>query len=293
MTDERPGTRGQEHRIEIDASPEAVWKAISDAEEVTRWFVLDAEIEGRVGGTYRVSWGEGMDGVSDITDWEPGRRLRLQHRPMEGAPDIPTGPIVEEYFIEREGDRTVVRLVTSGIPETEDWDWFYDGTKRGWTIFMLGLRHYLERHAGTPRDQVVSMVSLPGSCEEAWPVLTGSDGLGFAAGLAEASAGDRYEATTAFGDRLGGEILLVDPPYRLLTTVEGLDDALLGITLEQMGPSNILHLALSTYGLPTDTVEELKSRWLPALEGLFPAGGPPAAAFQEAYGEAPPAGGAE
>ena len=288
MTDDRAGTRGQEHRIEIDAPPEAVWKAISDAEEVTRWFVVDAEIDGRVGGTYRVSWGEGMDGISDITVWEPGRHLQVKHRPMPGAPDIASGPIVEEYFIEREGDRTVVRLVTSGIPATEDWDWFYDGTKRGWTIFMLGLRHYLERHAGTPRDQVVSMVSLPGSCDEAWPILTGPDGLGFGAELAEASAGSRYETTTAFGDRLEGEILLIDPPYRLLATVEGLDDALLGLTLEQMGPSNLLYFALSTFGLPADTVKGLESRWLPRLEALFPAGDAPAAAFQDAYGEAPP-----
>ena len=28
----------QTHEIEIDASPEAVWKAISNGEELTRWY---------------------------------------------------------------------------------------------------------------------------------------------------------------------------------------------------------------------------------------------------------------
>ncbi|MDH3732321.1 MAG: SRPBCC domain-containing protein, partial [Gemmatimonadota bacterium] len=61
MSDERPGTRGQEHVIEIDASPADVWRAISEAEEVIRWYVADAQIDDHVGGTYKVSWGEGMD----------------------------------------------------------------------------------------------------------------------------------------------------------------------------------------------------------------------------------------
>src|SRR6185295_13980050 len=57
---ERPaekGTRSQQHEIVIDAPPEAVWKAISDAEELTRWFVDEASIEPRVGGMFTFSWG--------------------------------------------------------------------------------------------------------------------------------------------------------------------------------------------------------------------------------------------
>ena len=51
---ERPadkGTRTQQHEIVIDAPIEAVWKAISDAEELTRWFVEEASVEPAVGGT--------------------------------------------------------------------------------------------------------------------------------------------------------------------------------------------------------------------------------------------------
>src|SRR2546430_2172655 len=39
MTDRPKATREQRHEIAIAASPEAVWKAITDAEELTRWFV--------------------------------------------------------------------------------------------------------------------------------------------------------------------------------------------------------------------------------------------------------------
>ena len=248
--------------------------------------MVDAEIDGRVGGTYRVSWGEGMDGISDITVFEPERHFQVRHRPMEGSPDLPTGAIVEEYFIERDGDRTVLRLVTSNIPDTEDWDWFYEGTKRGWRIFLLALRHYLEHHFGRSRDHAVSMVGLPGSIEEAWPRLVGSEGLGIADSLEGASAGDLYEGTTAFGDSLAGTLLLLDPPYRLLATVDGMNNALLGATLEQMGENNFLYLSLSTFGLDAGEFAEIKSRWESWVNGLFPEAVPAAEAFTEVYGTA-------
>ena len=63
---ERPkGTRTQEHEIAIDASAEAVWKAITDAEELTRWFVETAKVEPGVGGSFRISWGGGEEGNGD------------------------------------------------------------------------------------------------------------------------------------------------------------------------------------------------------------------------------------
>jgi uncharacterized protein YndB with AHSA1/START domain len=278
---DHPGTREQEHSIEIDAPPEAVWRAITEAEEVIRWYVQSAEIDPRVGGTYKVSWGEGMDGVSEIVTFEPGRHFRIEHRPMPGSPPFETGPIAEEYFIETRGGKTVLRLVTSGIPDTDDWDAFYEGTKRGWTIFLMSLRHYLERHAGTPRDQIVSMVGLPGSCADAWPVLMGDDGLGVADTLETATSGARYSGRTAFGQDLAGEVIMLDPPHRFLVTLEDVNDGLLGATLEQMGPQNFLYLSLSTFGLEPAVVEEMRGRWSDWLTGLFPTGAAPAEAFQE------------
>src|SRR6185436_14691953 len=67
------GTRTQQHEIVIDAPLEAVWKAISDGEELTRWFVQEASVEPRVGGTITISW-DGEDKSSGtIEAWEPNR----------------------------------------------------------------------------------------------------------------------------------------------------------------------------------------------------------------------------
>lgn len=282
---QREGTRSQEHRIVIEAPPELVWKAISEADEITRWYVQDAEVEPREGGKYWISFGEGMEGESLITTFDPGRHLRLEHQPMPGSPPMPTGPIIEEYFIESEGGSTVLRLVSSGIPDTEDWDWFYDGTKRGWTVFLMTLKHYLEHHAGKPRDQIVITSTFEEPFDAAWRALAGEEGLDVDGALADASAGQRYATQTALGDQLEGRVLLMEPPYRLLLEVEGLDRALLGMTIEQMGATSMLYLSLSTYGMPPERVEDIRTRWSAWIDELFPGGGNPMDAFNAALGE--------
>ncbi|HSR43367.1 MAG TPA: SRPBCC domain-containing protein [Longimicrobiales bacterium] len=60
---------------EIDAPAEAVWRALSDAEELRRWFPLDARVEPRPQGSIWPSWGPGCETEAPLHAWEPGRRL--------------------------------------------------------------------------------------------------------------------------------------------------------------------------------------------------------------------------
>jgi uncharacterized protein YndB with AHSA1/START domain len=63
--------------IDIDASPEQVWQALTEAEELVRWFSTAARVEPGKGGTMLWSWGYGEDWQTRIDAWEPGRLLRL------------------------------------------------------------------------------------------------------------------------------------------------------------------------------------------------------------------------
>ena len=51
-------TRAVEREIEIDAPLAAVWKALTDADELTRWFPLNAGVTPGVGGSVWMSWTE-------------------------------------------------------------------------------------------------------------------------------------------------------------------------------------------------------------------------------------------
>ena len=52
----QPKTRSITKEVRIDAPVEAVWKALTDAAELTRWWPLDAKVKPGPGGFIWMSW---------------------------------------------------------------------------------------------------------------------------------------------------------------------------------------------------------------------------------------------
>jgi uncharacterized protein YndB with AHSA1/START domain len=281
MTDETP-TRIQQHRIEIESSAEHVWKSLTEAEELIRWFSEQARVTPGEGGTCWVSWGEGQEGESAIDAWQPGKRLLLRQLPpaAETCGEQPAHhpSIFVEYLLESRGNKTVLRIVQSGIPDAPDWEGYYDGTERGWQLFMLALKHYLERHRGTPRDNILIMRPVSGPLEVAWKKLTGVEGLGLPGSLSGPDSLDSatrstkpvtYTASTSHGQSLDGEVLLYLPPKTLLITINSLNDALLTATFEEMKGTTFFYATLATFGLGPK-LEDVRTTWNDWLAQLLP-----------------------
>lgn len=272
MSEEPPATRSHEHEIEIDASVEEVWKAITDAEELTRWLCDRAKVTPGPGGTYWIAWGEGpaeqaIEKQFDV--WEPGKHLRLTGGDL-AAMGL-AAPMVEEYTIESRQGRTVLRMVHSGIPDTPQWDGFYEGTKEGWAIFFRVLRHYLENHPGKPRSTVGVMYPLQIDRESAWATLTGPAGLG----IDRLEDGEPYVATTSAGDRLEGKVSMASPLKAVALTVDNMDGAYLCAAIEEMGGMTFFWLTLSFFGLDPDRLAPVRAHWEGWLHALLPPGGAP------------------
>jgi uncharacterized protein YndB with AHSA1/START domain len=143
--------RQQTHEIVIDAPIEAVWKAISDGEELTRWFVDDAKVTPGVGGTISISWGGEEMSSGTIEAWEPNKKLRKKLEPLEmGA--LKSDPAVP-------------------MIDAPEWDGFYNGTDTGWGSFFRTLRHYLEHNPGKARTTIKIVGKASGTLEETWPRL--------------------------------------------------------------------------------------------------------------------------
>lgn len=255
-------TRSHEHEIEIHAPVEDVWRALTDSEELTRWYVEEARVEPGEGGSYWVSWGGGIEGRGRVDAWEPGLRLRLVAEPSEEWSPPPEEPIVEEWHLETRGGRTIVRLVHSGIPDSSDWDGYYDGTKSGWPGFFQALRHYLERHPGKPRRTRTLVAPLTGSRDEAWQKLE------IAFGLEAAELGGRFSAAPG-GQLLEGDVLALVPGSTAGLTLEQLDDGLLAVAMGDTDGHGFVWASLATYG---DTEPEGAERLAEELQRLFPAG---------------------
>jgi uncharacterized protein YndB with AHSA1/START domain len=274
--------RSHEHVIAIDAPIDAVWKALTDAEDLTRWLCDRARVTPGQGGRIWSAWGDGdlEAGEKTIEVWEPRKRLRLildpascNPGPAATAAHLITVPIVLEYTLETHEGKTVLRLVHSGIPDAPEWDGFFEGTRAGWPMFFIGLRHYLEKHAGKHRDTIVLMQAINDRPGEAWNKLREAAEIGPAGGAERLGAGERYTAKAGRGLTLEGRIEIYNPPKMLLVTAENLDNSLLAVSFEEAQGMNFTYIALSTYGRGQAQLQALREEWLGWLKGVFPAPG--------------------
>jgi uncharacterized protein YndB with AHSA1/START domain len=259
MSDEKP-TRAIERTVEIDAPLEAVWKALSEGEELAKWFPLEARVTPGVGGEIWMSW-PGMAFAAPISVWEPGKRLQTQD---SGGAQL----MSVDWFLEAKGGKTLLRLVHSGFGADAAWDDQYDDTARGWTVFVGNLVHYLERHRGSAVRQIVIPVPIEIAVDEAWTRFLGPRGIALdTAGLA---VGSRYATTAATGDRLEGALDLLLAPRAFGGTVAAWNDALLRMEFQGCGPGKVqCWFVIVTYGMPDADVEAIRARWTALLTPLF------------------------
>ncbi|MEZ0227072.1 MAG: SRPBCC domain-containing protein [Planctomycetota bacterium] len=235
-------TRTVEKEVRIKAPVEAVWKALTDAGELVKWFPVDARVKPGVGGGIMVSWGPGMEGESEIKIWEPNRRLSDEGKSSKGT------PLTLDYYLSTEGGETVVRLVHSGFGADVGWDDEYDSIDTGWGLFLKNLRHYLERHAGAGCLHRWTPLVMGVGVTEAWKRLLGAEGLA-AKGSIPTTKGARFSCTTALGMVLEGTVEVAQEPNVLALTVTSLNDALLRFTMKEMSAC-FAGFDFFGYGLP-------------------------------------------
>jgi len=253
--------------MQVSAGPDAIWKALTDAEELARWFPLSARVKPGVGGSIFLSWGPGCEGEARIDVWEPGRRFRWMEGQQEGSE--PKGNLLE-WTIEKRGGKTLVRVVQSSFAGGTDWDdEYYGATEYGWSFMLVNLRHYLERHAGTPRRVAWPRRKVVLAREEAYERLVAPGGL-FREGARGLAAGSEFMLEAATGENYEGAVEFVRPPRGFCISVRPLNDALLWLTIEGTPGQHEVQLWLSAYNLPQAKMEAFEKEWAAVLKRIFP-----------------------
>ena len=109
----RSKTRDLRFSIRINAKPEDVYRALTSARELCRWWLLGAETDARNVGRLRMVWprpkrGSGRNGPGfgeregQFVDLEPGRKVAWVWKP---AARDRLAPLLCTFFIERRGRR--------------------------------------------------------------------------------------------------------------------------------------------------------------------------------------------
>lgn len=250
---EQPNTRNIELEIEIDAPRDAAWRALTTAEELSRWFPPISGGNGaEVNQKLLISWGDAMEWWTTVAEADPEKHVRwlddpeAYERAKRGESNEPA--LAVDWFIETRNGRTVVRLVHSGFATTPDWDDQFDGLSGGWRYFLHNLRHYLERHRGTPRVMISERRRSPVTNAELWNRLLGAQGLGIVSAPDQLPA-EQSSHSVSFGGRPVAMTVEHVSPMRLWFRVPEMNDALFFVEAEGRKTGFNCGLWLSTYGL--------------------------------------------
>ena len=119
-----------ERVIDIEASPETVYRLLTDPAEYVKWKGRLAELEPRPGGRFRVEFASTKDIASgEYVEVVPNRRVVFTWG-WEGNEHVPPGASTVEIDLEPTAAGTRLRLVHRGLPEdavathVEGWDYF-------------------------------------------------------------------------------------------------------------------------------------------------------------------------
>jgi uncharacterized protein YndB with AHSA1/START domain len=270
--------RAFEMAIDVEAAPDDVWRALTEADELVRWFPLQARVTPGRGGTMSWSWGDAWQWDTTIDAWEPQRRLRLvqeraEPNDAEGRP-LPSGTtkparIALEITLESHAGRTRVRLVHSGFERGAGWDDEFDGISGGWQFELRSLAYYLSRHRGRDRYAALARATTPAAREEVWKKLVGPDG--YRVDAPTLKEGGPYTLTAPDGERFSGTVLCTLPGRQFAGTVRELDDGIIRIETWRGGGQTGAMVWLATYGAQRERVDAFERRAQEVLDRHFAA----------------------
>jgi uncharacterized protein YndB with AHSA1/START domain len=140
--------------VEIDASPETVFRAISDPKELTNWFPDAVTFEPRAGGKFRFSFykdsarGCGKrdgDSVNEgkILEFVPNKKLVYTWK-WDGTPNFPETVVTWE--LEQMGpNKTRLKLTHSGFTGMEPSNKGFQDHNEGWSMHLDLLVAYYKK----------------------------------------------------------------------------------------------------------------------------------------------------
>jgi uncharacterized protein YndB with AHSA1/START domain len=227
-------SRKQLHEITIDATPEEVWRCLTEADQITRWFAPEAKVEPGVGGKVLLSWGPGMEGESPIHLWEPNHRF--------GWTEQGARPKLVEFEIEAKDGVTILRLVQSGFGEGASFEDEFEATNGGWRTYFRILKFGLEHHLGETCTPVSVFRQLDMTRDQITPRL--SLALDIQPALEDLREGQSYKSNLD----IRGTRLEPDKPGYYLLTVDNWSNSLFALFTEKMGDKCFFTLQAYLFG---------------------------------------------
>ncbi|MEL7023724.1 MAG: mechanosensitive ion channel domain-containing protein [Pseudomonadota bacterium] len=136
-------TREIKREIDFGCSIESLWKAVTDADQLKRWFARDIEIAARIGGRLQATLPDDSEVDANIDIFMPPRRLRWASLTPDGEGPLASGPIYESLMLSQKDKRVLLSVEVSGIPADEDWEGYFRRKEAHWEQSLAELKKLL------------------------------------------------------------------------------------------------------------------------------------------------------
>jgi len=124
-------------------SPQAVvFKALTDADELMRWFPTRVESDPRPGGKYKFAWefanaSENGSQEGEYVEFVPDKMLSYTWK-------ADAGPTLVSIHLSESGGETTVELDHASLQEGADGEKLHQDHANQWGFFLMNLKSYLE-----------------------------------------------------------------------------------------------------------------------------------------------------
>jgi len=260
------GRRSVQVEVEVQGTPEQVWRAIATAEGISSWFVPTTSENDANGEPVNMTFdfGPGMESVATVTDWDPPHSFSAESKDL--GPDAPV--VATQWIVEARGDGAcVVRVVHSLFASTDDWDAQLEGWESGWPEFFRILRLYLTHFGGEPCSAFQLMGFAPAPRDSAWRALIKGLGLG------TVTTGQRAQSSGAAPDVSGTAEHVGEAahPEELLFRLDAPAPGIAHMFAMDMGEQVVVSIRFYLFGsTAADVVVRQEPAWQAWLGETFP-----------------------
>lgn len=264
--------RCSRHSVGIHASPAEVYLALTGPRELSRWFVSEASIDLRPGGSYRWVFGEGtgcagpdaLVASGEFVTIVPQEYLRLSTSVEEIETTL-------EFRLDPWRDGTILTVSHSGFPGEEAWDDAFRTVDQGWQSEIQILKLYMESARGMISRSRFHEARLPGAAEPNFECFTTSAGLSSwlaDRAVADASLGGELHLEREGKPPIRGRFVVWDPDRFLVLTWMEEGPSVVRLWLEEAEDGSSTDLGLEHRLFAPDDRSVAPFDWDAALERL-------------------------
>jgi uncharacterized protein YndB with AHSA1/START domain len=120
-----------ERSLDLDVSPDALWRAVTEDHELASWFAPEAELDARPGGLGRFVDDDGVARRGVVEELDPGRRLVLRWWPDADGPTAAS--VVTLVVAPRSGGSRLIVSEQLAASARADYGALAEASRTAWT----------------------------------------------------------------------------------------------------------------------------------------------------------------